>query len=157
MSESTRAFLQVSRCPMCNVLAMRHLPTPELLLHWSGWLLRPGDSQPLLSKDVFSALKGILIMCYCGDAQRTFMINHCLLNHGLRGWKKPPLKSLYTAAQWERVSVFSQSKNPRFSLTLKQEGRRLCFIFISACSWKRSRANFVLIAAWANIESWEFP
>lgn len=132
---------------------MRHFPTLELCLCCSGWLPWPGDSQPLLSKGVFSALKGILIMCYCGDAQRTFMIDHCPLNHGLRGWKKTPLKPRHTAAQWERVSMISQRKNPGFSSTLKQEGRRLCFIFIPACSWNRSGANSVLIAAWANIES----
>jgi len=33
MSESRRAFLQASRCPVCNGLAKRHHPTPELLLH----------------------------------------------------------------------------------------------------------------------------
>lgn len=156
LSESTGAHLQVSMCSTCNVLAMRHLPTLELLLCWLGWLLQPQDNQPLPNKDVFSALGGILNMCYYGDAQRTFMISHCPLNHGLRGWKKTPLTSLYATAQWERVSMFSQSKNPRFSSTINQEGKRFCFIFIPACSWNRSRANFVLTAAWANIEGWEF-
>lgn len=47
------------------------------------------------------------------------------------GMKKTTLKPLYTAAQWERVSVFSQRKIPAFSSTLKQEGRRLFYLYTS--------------------------
>lgn len=56
------------------------------------------------------------------------------------------------SAQGESVCVSSEQE-PGLSPTLKQEKRRVCFAFTPAGSWNRSRANFILIAAWDNIEN----
>lgn len=59
-----------------------------------------------------------------------------------------PLYPLHT----EGVCVSSQQE-PGLSSTPKQGKRRLCFVFTPACSWNRSWANFILIAALDNIEN----
>lgn len=68
------------------------------------------------------------------------------------GMDKTTSWATLSSALGEKGSVFPQSKNHGFSSALKQEERR-CFVFTPACSWNRSRANFILVAASDNIEN----
>lgn len=98
MSESTQAFLQVSRCPTCNILAMRHLPSQELLLALIR-MVAAASRQPTSAKQrwVFSTQGGFdyVLRRYTEDIYDQSLP----AESWLEGMKKTPFKSLYTAAQ----------------------------------------------------------
>lgn len=150
--ESLKAQGISPRVKVPDEQCLGHLPTPELCLHWSQWLLQPGHSQALLSKDGLWYSRGFDFVLLWTWAVHIYD-QSLPIESWPEGMDRTTSRATLSSAQGERSSVFPQSKNHGFRSALKQEKRRLCFVFTLACSWNRSRANFIFIAASDNIEN----
>lgn len=66
-----------------DVQCLRHLPSLQLLLHWSEWLLQPGDNQALLGKDGVW-YSGVVWICATVEMDRAHLWS--IAAHWLMAW-----------------------------------------------------------------------